>query len=452
MGGADRLLGPRSLSIEGDGEVALLGQDVGTPSVPAAWKVTGWRRTIDLNARRMRVWQQTRQPMFVWAFKPPPPFSRGIDGAVAYDVVPDGTTLRASASVATAARIEMLHHPLVLLRAALQPGARLANRRVEAGYDVIDLTTSEGDLVALGFDAAYGMLTMAWSPSYDHNLGDVVVETGFYRYEAHDGLMLPMRIVSRLDRFAQNDLNVTGISIDVDVRDLVAPDAVRAKTSPPDTPPVHVTVERLGAGVWRLAGQTHHSVVIEFADHVRIFEVPLSEARSLAVIATARRLGRGKPVTHAVISHRHFDHAAGLRAAIAEGLTIVTERENEGFVRELAARSHSRHPDMLARHPRPLRLESVNVHFRLQDRVNALHLMTVDVKAHSGTALVAYLERLNLAVHADFFDSESDSFSFVRPLYEVLRVSYGRIARHVPIHGRPLTHATFLRAVASTPP
>ena len=95
MGGADRLLGPRSLSIEGDGEVALLGQDVGTPSVPAAWKVTGWRRTIDLNARRMRVWQQTRQPMFVWAFKPPPPFSRGIDGAVAYDVVPDGTTLRA---------------------------------------------------------------------------------------------------------------------------------------------------------------------------------------------------------------------------------------------------------------------------------------------------------------------------------------------------------------------
>lgn len=455
MGGIDRLTAVRSLVIEGDGTVTLFGQALGSGGIPPfpEWRVTGWRRTLDLTGNRMSE-RQVRVPLFTSEFAPPPPLSGGLDGAVGYDVAPDGTARRTSAAVAAERRIEMLHHPLVLLRAAMQPGARLANRRVQSGYEVIDLTTAERDIVSLGFDPAFGMLTMAWSPSYQRNLGDVTVETGFYRYVEERGLRLPLRIVSRLDRFPQNDLQVTSNVLDADSRELAAPEAVRASAIPPDTAAPHVTVDVLAPGVWRLAGDTHHSVVIEFADHVRIFEVPISEARTLAVIETARKLGQGKPVTHAIISHHHFDHAAGLRAAIAEGLTIVTERENAVLFGELAVRSHSRNPDALERRRRPPTFDLVGGELRTSDEVNQLRVVKLLVE-HSYSMLIADVASRRLVIQADLFGADDRAFPQAWRLLDLVRNSYaeGDIAeRHVPVHGRPMTHAELLRIVRAVTP
>ena len=51
-----------------------------------------------------------------------------------------------------------------------------------------------------------------------------------------------------------------------------------------------VTAEELAPGVWFLAGQSHHSVVVEFADHLTLIEAPQNDTRTLAVIAKAREL------------------------------------------------------------------------------------------------------------------------------------------------------------------
>ena len=50
----------------------------------------------------------------------------------------------------------------------------------------------------------------------------------------------------------------------------------------------------------------------------------------------------GKPVTQAVVTHHHFDHTAGLRAAVAEGLAVVTHRVNEAWIRSMLHRSEPR--------------------------------------------------------------------------------------------------------------
>ena len=106
-------------------------------------------------------------------------------------------------------------------------------------------------------------------------------------------------------------------------------------------PPVVVTAEPVGKGIWWLAGSgNHRSVVFEFADHLVLYEAPLNEARTQAVIDKARTLS-AKPLTMAIVSHHHFDHSGGLRTAVAEGLTIVTHRDNEMFFKDLLARPHT---------------------------------------------------------------------------------------------------------------
>jgi glyoxylase-like metal-dependent hydrolase (beta-lactamase superfamily II) len=46
-------------------------------------------------------------------------------------------------------------------------------------------------------------------------------------------------------------------------------------------------------------------------------------------MAAAKQAIPNKPIRFVVNSHPHFDHASGLSAAIAEGATILTHRNNE---------------------------------------------------------------------------------------------------------------------------
>jgi glyoxylase-like metal-dependent hydrolase (beta-lactamase superfamily II) len=65
-------------------------------------------------------------------------------------------------------------------------------------------------------------------------------------------------------------------------------------------------------------------------------------------------------VTQVVQTHHHFDHSAGLRAAVAEGLTIISRRGNEGIFREMAERPARLFPDALERHPTALKFIPVD--------------------------------------------------------------------------------------------
>ena len=54
-------------------------------------------------------------------------------------------------------------------------------------------------------------------------------------------------------------------------------------------------------------------------------------------MAAAKQAIPGKPVRFVVNSHPHFDHASGLAAAVAEGATILTHRNNEPVLERLLA-------------------------------------------------------------------------------------------------------------------
>ena len=61
-------------------------------------------------------------------------------------------------------------------------------------------------------------------------------------------------------------------------------------------------------------------------DHIVLVDTPNGEERASAVIAKAKELIPGKPIRFVVAMHHHWDHLGGIRTAIDEGATIITNQ------------------------------------------------------------------------------------------------------------------------------
>jgi glyoxylase-like metal-dependent hydrolase (beta-lactamase superfamily II) len=105
-----------------------------------------------------------------------------------------------------------------------------------------------------------------------------------------------------------------------------------APAAAPAAPPV----EKIGEGVFKIGGN-YTSLAVDMGDHILVVESGQNDARGTAVMAAAKQAIPGKPIRFVVNSHAHFDHASGLGAAVAEGSTILTHRNNEQALERLLA-------------------------------------------------------------------------------------------------------------------
>jgi len=447
LGGKSRIEQIKNLVIEGEGDAPNLGQNI-TPDSPLPnWKVTEYRRAIDVANGRVRV-TQVRTAQFLLASDPVQRLDQGIDGDIGYNVV-GGMPARTSETVVRDRRIESLHHPITLVRAAMHPNARLGNLRSMDKYDSVDITTAKGDVLTLDVDKETHLPLRISSMSYNANLGDVSIETSISDYETAGGLKMPKHLSTNIDKYPQFDFRITRNTVDADTGDLMAPVGVDKMSLPPAAA-ITVTAKEVGKGIWWLAGSgNHRSILFEFDDHLVLFEVPLNEARTKAVIETAKSLRPEKPLTHAIVSHHHFDHSGGLRMAVAEGLTIVTYRGNTELFNELISRKHSIVQDALARNPKPLKIEPVDEEYTLKDKSMEVQLYHVKNNPREGTNLFAYIPRDRMLVQADLYDSTWQHHPWGDNIAYNLGLHKLQVDRDVPVHGEIQTYADVLKTIAS---
>ncbi len=152
--------------------------------------------------------------------------------------------------------------------------------------------------------------------------------------------------------------------------------------------------------MWYLAGTPDpNSQLVEFRDFTVLIESSVTEARALANIAEAKRVVPNKPLRYHVNSHHHGDHAAGLRAFIAEGATIVTHEMNKRFYEQIVLKApRTLAPDTLSKNPRAATFMYVRDKQVITDGDRTLEVYTV-ANGHAANLLMAYLPQGEGAAH-----------------------------------------------------
>ena len=454
LGGRDRILAIKTLTIEGYGQLAYQnggGNITSSIDAPQKWiDINDYVRVVDFEHGRSRVRQrQVNDFVFAAAQNMKGVVStQSLDGDVAFNINAAGAATRAPVAAVRARRMELFAHPVVFVRLALDPKSTIRNVRKSAGLDLVDVTSPVGDAMTLAIHPSSSLPAWVSWVGPDGNLGDVTYRAAFTGYEPVSGVLMPTGMNTTIDfrSIVQQKLYVDRHAIDAPIDDLSAPAAVRSAT-PPSPPAPVIEATSVGKGIWFLRG-AGNSVLFEFDDHLTLFEVYASEANAKAVIDKARSLVPGKPLTEAIVSHHHFDHTGGLRAAVAEGLTIVMQRGNEGLVREVTSRPAKLFPDALGRTPKPLKFRAVDDHLKLADKSMEIDVYRVVANTHMADGLMVYVPRERLLVQGDLFDVNWEVYWWGSSYMDNVKFRNLQVERDVPVHGRILPIAEVQQAIA----
>ncbi len=273
-------------------------------------------------------------------------------------------------------------------------------------------------------------------------LGDMQLEASFSDYKDFGGVKFPTRIVHRSGGYPLLDLTITDVKINPSVA-IEVPDAIR-QAKPPASGPIQP--EKLSDGVWMLPGYAR-SVAVEFSDHVVIVDAPETDERSLAVMDAVRKAVPGKPIKHVINTHSHFDHAGGLRAYAAEGVTIITHRDNIPFYEQVWANPRTIKPDRLARSSRKAVFEGVIGSRMLSDGTRTLAIYHYAGNMHNAGMLMVYLPKEKILIEADSFTPPNNpnlppnGVANLIQFYDSVQRLRLDVEQIVPTHGRLTTLA-----------
>ena len=222
--------------------------------------------------------------------------------------------------------------------------------------------------------------------------------------------------------------------------------------------PLTVQTEKLGDDLYRLStgGGSYDSLVVGFKDYIMMLEAGQgaagnSENRALAYIAEAKKLIPYKPIRYVMNTHPHADHTGGLPALVAEGATIITQKNNEEFFDKALNTPRTLLNDTLAKNPKKAKIETVGEKKVYSDGTRTVEMYHAAPAPHSNGLLIAYIPKEKILFQGDFSlpaagQPANDHIKALAPILEKLNLDFDR---YINVHtsATPQTKADFWKAV-----
>jgi glyoxylase-like metal-dependent hydrolase (beta-lactamase superfamily II) len=287
-------------------------------------------------------------------------------------------------------------------------------------------------------------------------MGDMHILATYTGWKDFGGVMAPTKIVQTRGGWPFFEANVTAAKANPpDVATLVPPPASaggRGGAGGGAPPALTVTSEKLGDGLYRLTTGpgSYDSVIVEFKDYIMMLEAGQSEARGLAYIAETKKLIPNKPIRYVMNTHPHSDHTGGLPPLVAEGATIITQKNNEVFLEKTLNTPRTLLNDTLAKNPKKAKIEAVAEKKVYSDGTRTVEMYHVSPVPHSNGLMIAYIPKEKILFQGDFSvtpgEPANDHVKALVPILEKLNLDFDR---YINVHtsAAPQTKADVWKAV-----
>jgi glyoxylase-like metal-dependent hydrolase (beta-lactamase superfamily II) len=289
-------------------------------------------------------------------------------------------------------------------------------------------------------------------------MGDMHIVATYTGWKDFGGAMAPSKIVQTRGGWPFFEATITAAKANpADVATLVpAPPPAAGRGGPGGgrgpAPALVVTTERLGDGLWKLTtgAGSYDSIIVEFKDYVLMLEAGQSEARGLAYVAEIKKLVPNKPIRYVWNSHPHSDHTGGLPVLVAEGATIITQKNNEKFLEGALNTPRTLMTDTLAKAPKKAKFETIGEKKEYSDGTRTVVFYHVAAAPHSNGLTVAFIPKDRVLFQGDFTvtpgEPANDHVKALGPMLAKLNLDYDR---YIPVHAgaTPLTKADVMKAL-----
>ena len=337
--------------------------------------------------------------------------------------------------------------PHGFVKAAAGAAPTISSRRLGSRAVTVISFTARNQYRVEGYVNAQNLIERIDTWTANPILGDTLIQTTFADYRAFDGVQFPTRIVQQQGGFPTLEVTVTdvrpGAAVNLQAPQAAAPQPARAES------------QLIAPGIWYLTGTPEpNSQLVELRDYAVLIESSVSEGRALANLAEARRLVPNKPIRYHLNTHHHGDHAAGVRAYVSEGVTIITHEMNRRFYEQTVLKNpHTLAPDALARNPRAASFVWVDDKYVLSDGTRTLEVYHVP-NGHAANLLMGYIPQEKLLIITDIFNDFGEPrpndppAGVVSPYYAALGTRVRQlkleVERIAPSHGRGTVSADVL--------
>ena len=339
--------------------------------------------------------------------------------------------------------------PHGVIKAAMANNATAAARMVNGQAMTAVSFAVAGRYRATALINPAGMVEQIDSVQPHPVMGDVASTIVFSDYKeigAGGGVKFPMRIWQIMGGFPVLDLMVNDVKPNSPAG-IEVPALVTAFAERP-------TATKAAEGVWFLAGGSHNSVAIEMKDHIIVVESPLYDGRAVPTLQEAKKVAGNKPIRFVINSHHHFDHAGGLRSAVAEGATLVTSELARSYFETTLANPNSIKPDAMQTSGRKAAITGVSGKRTFTDGERVVEVYDIEGNVHAEGFMMVYLPKEKLLIEADAYTPGAPNApapavpnALLVNLVQNLDRFKLDVAQILPLHGRMVPLAELYTAI-----